>query len=63
MFYKGFIRNVLFIAITGVYRGIGTCGKYRDRCGDPQKDQEVVLCFTYTPVSTDSFDFSQMRKE
>jgi len=23
-------------------------------CGDPWEDQEVVLCFTYTPVFTDS---------
>jgi len=54
MFYKGFIHNVLFFAITGVYGGIRTCGKHRDRCGDPWEDQEVVLYFTYTPISTDS---------
>ena len=35
MFYKGFIRNVLFFVVTGVHKGIGTCGKHRDRCGDP----------------------------
>jgi len=23
-------------------------------CGDPWEDQEFVLCFTYTPVFTDS---------
>jgi len=54
MFHKGSIRNVIFFVITGVYGGIGACGKHRDRCGDPWEDQEVVLCFTYTPVFTDS---------
>jgi len=54
MFCKVFICNVLFFFIRGVYGGIGTCGKHRDRCGDPWEDQEVVLCFTYTSVSTDS---------
>jgi len=48
---KDFIRNV-FSVITGEYRGIGTCGKHRDGCGDPLEDQDVVLCFTYTPVLT-----------
>jgi len=44
MLYKRFIHNVLFFVITRVYGGIGTCGKHRDRCGDPWEDQEVVLC-------------------
>jgi len=41
---KVFIRNVLFFVITVVYGEIGTCGKHRDRCGDPWEGQEVVLC-------------------
>ena len=61
-FYKGPIRNVLFFFITGVYGGIGTCGKHRGRCGDPWEDQEVVLCFTYTPALTSSFDFSKKSR-
>jgi len=32
---KVFIRNVLFFVVTGVYGGIGTCGKRGARCGDP----------------------------
>ena len=59
MFYKGFICNDLFFVIMGVYGGIGTCGQYRDRCGDPWEDQEVILCFNYTPAFTGSFDFSE----
>ena len=51
---KVFLRNVLFFVVTGVYGGIGTRGKHRDRSGDPWQDQEVVVCFIYTPVSTDS---------
>jgi len=43
MFYKYFICNVLFFVIKRVYGGIGTCGKHRDRCSDPWKDQEAVL--------------------
>ena len=31
---RDFINNVILFVIMGVYRGIGTCGKYRDRCGD-----------------------------
>jgi len=50
---KVFIRNVLFFGITVVYGGIGACGKYRDRFGGPWENQEVVLCFTYPPVSND----------
>jgi len=60
---KVFTRNVLFFAITGVYGGTGTCGKHRDRCGDPWEDQEVVLCFTYTLVSTDSLILVESREE
>jgi len=45
-----------------VRRGIGTCGKHSDRCGDPWEDREVVLCFTYTPVSTHSFDVGKSRE-
>jgi len=29
MFYRGFYPQCLFFVITGVYGGIGTCGKHR----------------------------------
>jgi len=35
MFYKGFSPHVPVLVITGVYGGIGTCGKHRDRYGYP----------------------------
>jgi len=57
-----FYPHVLFFVITGVYGGIRTCGKYRDRCGDPWEDQEVVLCFTYTPVFTNSLILVESRE-
>jgi len=40
---KVLIPNILLFVITGVYGGIGTCGKHRYRRGDPWEDQEVVL--------------------
>jgi len=46
---KDFIRNVIFFVITGMYGGMG---KHRDKRGDSYEDQDVVLCFTYTPVFT-----------
>jgi len=54
MVYASLYPQCSFLVITVVYGGIGKCGKHRDRCGDPWEDQEIVLCFTYTPVSTDS---------
>jgi len=41
----------------------GHAGKLRDWCGDLWKDQDVVLCFTYTPVSTVSFVFSLVERQ
>jgi len=57
MLNKGFYPRCLFSDTTGVYRGIRPCDKHRDRCGDPQEDQDVVLYFTYSPVSTVSLIF------
>jgi len=35
----------------------GHGGKLRDWCGDLWKDQDMLLCFTYAPVSTVEFGF------
>jgi len=48
--YGGMANNrfyppYLFFVITGVYGGTRACGQHRDRCGDRQKDQEVVFVF------------------
>jgi len=63
MFYKSLYPQCSFFVITGVYGRIGTCGKHRNRCGDSWRDQEVVLCFAYTPVSTDSLILVGSREE
>ena len=47
----------LFFVITEVYEGARACGKDRDGYGDPRRIRVWYLFFTYTPVSTVSFDF------
>jgi len=60
MFYKSLYPQCSFLCCHGsVYGGIGTCGKHRD----PWEDQEVVLCFIYAPVSTDSLILVGWKKQ
>jgi len=60
---ESFYQHVLFFVITWVYGGIGTCGKHRNKCGDPWEDHEVVLCLTYTSVITDSLIVEKSRAD
>lgn len=52
MLDKRFYQQSVSFVITEVFRGIRECGKHKDRCDDPEEDQDMIilLCFTIIEI-------------